>query len=139
MNACYERDLTKLARPVTRSDGGAVRALDRGIHGFSNGTLVIALSVDSRIVCLVIRREHAVFDERSASDRSKGLAEAHVVVALVSRKTSKATCIRRATFGPMRILLGHFVLQCRSRMAPSAVSTRYVVWIVRMERPVQLR
>ena len=29
LNASYERTLAKLAIPVTRSDGGAVRALDR--------------------------------------------------------------------------------------------------------------
>src|SRR5699024_7773481 len=54
---------------------------------------MIALVVDSSVVGVVVRCEDAVFDERSDASRSKGLAEAHAVVALVSGEAAKVACV----------------------------------------------
>ncbi len=67
MNTSYERYLSKLAVPVSHSDGGAVQALDRGIHALRGRTLVIAFILDAGIVCMIVWREHAIFDEQLVS------------------------------------------------------------------------
>src|SRR5699024_8059931 len=50
---------------------------------------MIALVVDSSVVGVIVRCEDAVFDERADASRSKGFAEAHAVVALVSGEAAK--------------------------------------------------
>ena len=68
-----------------------------------------------------------MLDERLDTDRSEDRAEAYVIVPFVGDGASKVACGTRAIFGPIRISLGHFVLQWRSMIASSAVSTRNVV------------
>jgi hypothetical protein len=57
---------------------------------------MIALIVDTRVMRVVVRREHTVFNERSDADRSKHLAEAHIVIAFVSGETSKIACVSQS-------------------------------------------
>jgi hypothetical protein len=54
---------------------------------------MIALVVGSRVVRVIVRCEDTVFDERSEASRSKGFAEAHAVVALVSGEATKVACV----------------------------------------------
>ena len=50
---------------------------------------MIALVIDSGVVRMVVRCEHAVFDKRANTDRSEHFAESHAVVALVCGEASK--------------------------------------------------
>ena len=52
-----------------------------------------ALIVNSCVVRVVVRCEHAVFDERSDADRSKRFTETHAVVAFISSEASKVVRI----------------------------------------------
>ena len=62
---------------------------------------MIEFIVNTCVVRVIVRREHAVFDERSDADRSKVLMEAHVVVALVGGESPKVA-LRNA--GDLRTL-----------------------------------
>jgi hypothetical protein len=56
MNAGYDRHLLGLSEsePVTRSDGRAVRVLDRGVLAPTGRTLVIAVVVNPGVVRVII-------------------------------------------------------------------------------------
>ena len=60
-----ESDFTELAVPSSRSNGGAVRALDNGVHGLTNGPLIVESVVNTCVVGVVVRCEDAVLDERA--------------------------------------------------------------------------
>lgn len=54
--------------PGTRSHGEAEQALDSRVDGLSHRALIVALFVDSGVVCVIIGREDTVLDERSDAE-----------------------------------------------------------------------
>ena len=61
----HQGDLAELTEPGPRSHGEAERALDCRVDGLGHRALIVALFVDFGVVCVVVRSEDSMLDQRS--------------------------------------------------------------------------
>ena len=59
---------------------------------------MIEFIVNTCVVCVIVRREHTMLDERLDTDRSEDRAEAYVIVPFVGDGASKVARVPQATF-----------------------------------------